>query len=393
MVNNAELITPSGIRDWAPENSWRKRYIENILVGLFRSWGYEEIITGTLEFDKVISKGLTDEEKTQLYRFFGREGEILTLRPDMTTPIARFAASHLKNESLPLRFCYTANVFRYEKIQAGRYREFFQAGVELIGADSCFADAEIIILASRALQEVGVEDFRIGIGDTNLLNSILELCNLEEKIKTKLKKAVAEKDYVTINTIICKLKNEKYNPNYVLLEKLNNIYKPQKFADEFSDFENIPEIRKGLVVLRKVLSLLKDAGLEDRMLIDLGITRDFQYYTGIVFEIYSPHLGFPICGGGRYDNLLSNFGFNCPATGFAMGIERILLVLEASGKLPRSAEKRCIVAGRDFNKVFKKAEELRAQGFFAEVDLNNRDETQLKKYALKKGISYVEVVN
>ncbi|NLO89152.1 MAG: ATP phosphoribosyltransferase regulatory subunit [Clostridia bacterium] len=393
MAEDIKLITPSGIRDWPPENAWRKRYIENILVKLFQSWGYEEVITGTLEFDNVISKGLSENEKSQLYRFFGREGEILTLRPDMTTPIARFTATHLKNKTFPLRFFYTGNVFRYEKIQAGRYREFFQAGVELIGAESSLADAEIIILASRALEKVGVKDFRIGIGDIQLLNLVLELCELEYYGKEQLRKAIAEKDYVSVKALINKLKNESQSSYIQLLEKLSNIYGPDDFIKEFSRFETCLVIKNRLTVLKNIITLLETADLKDRIIIDLGITRDFQYYTGIVFEIYSPYIGFPICGGGRYDNLLNNFGFKCPATGFAMGIERVLLVLEKSGKLPKLEYKKCLVVGGDFKKIFQRAEELRSRGFFVEVELEEKDEKELKEYAKSKGINYIEVVN
>ena len=120
------LSTPTGIRDWPGGTAETKRLVENKLADLFSSWGYREVITGTIEFEDVISMGLNEEEKSQLYRFIGREGEAFTLRPDMTTPIARLVSSKLREEPLPLRLFYTGNVFRHEKIQAGRYREFFR---------------------------------------------------------------------------------------------------------------------------------------------------------------------------------------------------------------------------------------------------------------------------
>ena len=161
MATDLNLSTPTGIRDWPAEAAGTKRIVENKLADLFASWRYEEVITGTIEYEDVIGRGLNEEEKSQLYRFFGREGEAFTLRPDMTTPIARFVASQLTGVPLPLRLFYTGNVFRHEKPQAGRDREFFQAGIELIGTDTGRADAEVIILASEALRTWGLKILKL----------------------------------------------------------------------------------------------------------------------------------------------------------------------------------------------------------------------------------------
>jgi len=389
MAPDLNLSTPTGIRDWPAEAAGTKRIVENKLADLFASWRYEEVITGTIEYEDVIGRGLNDEEKSQLYRFFGREGEAFTLRPDMTTPIARFVASQLAGAPLPIRLFYTGNVFRHEKPQAGRYREFFQAGIELIGTDTGRADAEVIILASEALRTLGVEDFKIGVGQVQLLDLLLEMTCLPDQTKNLLKQSIADKDYVTVNSIIesASLVEEEKE----LLNSLSLVQSGEEFFERLAGKPLPSPIKIQLERLRDVYDSLAAAGLMDNVFIDLGITRDFEYYTGIVFEVYSPALGFPICGGGRYNNLFGRFGFPCPATGFALGIERILLVLKRVGKLPSSNSKQLLVYGKDFKKLLGAAAGLRSQGFAVEIDLDGKSREELEKYARAAGMELLGV--
>lgn len=388
MEANMNLATPSGIRDWPVGSAPTKRTVENKLAALFSSWGYSEIITGTIEYEAVIAKSLNEEDRKQLYRFFGREGEALTLRPDMTTPIARFVASKMADVPFPLRFFYTANVFRHEKPQAGRYREFYQAGIELIGTDTGRADAEVIILASEALKVLGVEDFRIGIGQVQLLDLLLENCSIAQEDKNGLKQAIAGKDYVTVDSIIEKV--HVPDEEKKLLKSLSQVQSGREFFVRLSGFSFPELITCQLRRLREVFQALTAAGLQDKVFIDLGITRDFEYYTGIVFEVYSNALGFPICGGGRYDNLFSRFGFQCPATGFALGIERILLVLEKVGKLPTEKNKKLLVYGRDFQGVLAAAADLRSKGWVVEIESEGKSAGELAEFASMSGMELYE---
>lgn len=389
MEPDFKFASPSGIRDWPVGSAPTKRIVENKLAVLFSGWGYEEVITGTVEFEDLVARSLNEEEKSQLYRFFGRDGEALTLRPDMTTPIARYVASQKGNCSLPLRLFYTANVFRHEKPQAGRYREFYQAGIELIGADSSRADAEVIILAREALRTLGVENFKIGVGQVRLLDALLENSSLAEFQRNSLKNAIAGKDYVTVSSII-----EEANipaKEKELLESLPFVQSPVEFFQRLEGFEFPDLITAQINRLQEVFAALTGAGLGDNLFIDLGITRDFEYYTGIVFEAYSHALGFPICGGGRYNNLYSKFGLDCPATGFALGIERILLVLEKVGKLPVTNNQRYLVFGNDFRKVLSEAAELRSQGYEVEVDVEGKGAAELEQDAAAAGLQLYEV--
>lgn len=316
---------PSGMRDLLPEEARQRRQLENRLVEVFTGWGYQEVITPTLEFYDTLAVEMDAELDSQLYRFFDRDGRLLVLRPDMTIPIARLVATRLRHLALPLRLFYIANVFRYESPQAGRLREFAQAGVELIGLGDAQADAEVIALATKALWQAGLQDFQISVGQIQLFHALMEELHLPEALVRAVKSAITRKDLVGLE---CLLKEDPL------------------LASHKEEIREVFDLRGGVEVLQKARLLLKSScfhqalsrleevyehlvrlGVAEAVCLDLGLLRGFEYYTGIVFEGYTADLGFTICGGGRYDNLLGKFGYPCPATGFALGLDRLLLAL------------------------------------------------------------------
>src|SRR5690625_2681974 len=160
---HAHLMTPGGTRDFLPADAARKTALERSLQDTFRSWGYEQVITPTAEFLETLVQSNGQDTADKLYRLFDREGNTLALRPELTTAIARIAATRLKDEPRPVRLHYVANVFRHEPLKAGRQREFWQAGVELVGARGPAADAEVVALAVEALRTAGLPSFRVEI--------------------------------------------------------------------------------------------------------------------------------------------------------------------------------------------------------------------------------------
>ena len=183
------MQTPRGTEDFLPRDAERKRWVEETLRGLFWRWGYREIITPTMEFYDAVRAGDSTGLADNLYRFFEREGDILALRPDMTTPIARVVATRLQDSAKPLRLCYHANVFRYAEPQAGRRREFYQSGVELVGSGSHLADAEVIALTVESLKAVGLQGFRVDIGHVDYYDGILESSGLPPEERRSLRLA------------------------------------------------------------------------------------------------------------------------------------------------------------------------------------------------------------
>lgn len=323
-MTERQLLTPKGVRDYLPQEAEWRREVENKIHSVFTSYGYQEVVTPTVEHAKLFSSsnGLDD---LNTYRFVDREGQILALRPDMTTPIARVVASRLRNEPLPMRLCYFGNLYRYADPQAGRQREFTQAGVELLGVNGPEADAEIVALACQALSMVGVRDFRMDIGHVGFVHTLLAQAALAGDVEERVKNALVHKDLVDLERLISgHISDEKLKAVFLrLLDLRGGVEVIQEARQAMPDL-SIPALNNLEAVYRR-LELL---GLESMITIDLGMVKAMDYYTGIILEGYSRELGYYLCSGGRYDGLLGEFGYPLPATGFALGLDRVLLVLE-----------------------------------------------------------------
>ncbi|KAB2952656.1 ATP phosphoribosyltransferase regulatory subunit [Heliorestis acidaminivorans] len=379
------LPIPAGMRDFLPGEAQLRRVLENKWAQLYTSWSYEEVMTPTVEYLDVLTIDTGEEMAGRLFQFFDRKGHIMVLRPEMTTPIARLMASRLYKDTLPQRLFYGANVFRYDEPQAGRQREIFQSGVELIGASSPLADAEVIALAVEALRQSGLEEFQISIGQIEVFNGIMDELPLSPEDKSKIRDLVAKKDFVSLEEF---LQNHHLNLEQAeLLLRLPTFHGGKEALEEASILAVNEKARQGLENLHQVYSALCLYGVEEYVAFDLGVLRGFDYYTGIVFEGYTVGLGFPICGGGRYDRLLSQVGYDCPATGFAIGLDRVLLALSRNQQPKTHTKPDVLLGGDDLVEIFAKAARLRARGFRVEVDVLGRQEEALKAYGRERGIA------
>lgn len=329
-----KLQTPKGVRDFLPEETVLKKHIENCAREIFKGWGYHEVMTPTFEFYDVLAAGGYSISDTLLYRFFDRDGEVLALKPDVTTPIARIAATKLGNWERPLRLCYVQNIFRYEDIQTGRQREFYQAGAELIGSKEPDADGEIIAMAAKVFADIGLKDFYIDIGQVGFVNGIFEQLDVSESDKRRLRMLLYAKDFVGLKEFAEETPIGK-STRELLLEL-------RRLRGSFD--EVIPRARAlaktccshaALDNLSEIYEVLKVHHVADRVFLDLSMVKDLSYYTGMIMEGYVSNSGYTLCTGGRYDNLLGEFGKGEPATGFAMGIERAMLAFRAQSlKMP-----------------------------------------------------------
>ena len=328
MTKKTKLNIPQGMRDWLPGEASRKRELINQLLAHISLWGYEEINTPMLEYYQVLQPDGNWEGAAQIYKFIDRNGEILALRPEMTLPIARVISSKLP-QNYPWRLMYGGEVFRYEEIQTGKQREFSQVGVELIGAVGAEADSEILALAVESLRASGLDNFTISLGHTGILKGLLESLAWEETQLKQVRTLILEKDFVGLNKYLMSagIKADK-------VKQLVGILTCQLTTEDLEkEWRNLPRgIAIALADLREIIRLLKVYDYESYIQVDFSTLRSQEYYTGMVFEIYTPGIGYPIGGGGRYDQLLQNWGNNCPATGFALGVDRILLSLSSEGK-------------------------------------------------------------
>lgn len=359
MEKEVNLRLPLGMKDLLPGEAGFKRELESIMVKKFIKWGYYEIVTPVLEYYDNLVPAETPAD--QFFKLIDREGQILAMRTEMTTPIARVVASRLAEEIVPLRLFYVANVFRHESPQIGRQREFYQAGVELIGEKGPGADAEVIALAAECLRESGLENFQINIGQVKFVRGIIGELPLEEEIKKRIVRAIARKDLVGLEMLLERNRiNDRMKELVLTLPSLRG---DDTILSEAASLTQGWAAREALEELKEVFHLLQVYGAKKAVFVDFSIMRDFDYYTGIVFEGYSPGIGAPICGGGRYDRLLAQYGLPSPATGFAIGLERLMLALEEQGKTDKLQAVDYLIVTQDRAKAIAKAQELRRQGF------------------------------
>ena len=381
------LKIPYGTRDFLPAEAAGKRVVETRLATLFSQWGYEEVVTPSIEYLDTLSLGGNKSIGNHLFKLFDRENKTVALRHEMTTPIARLVSTRLQESPLPLKLSYISSVFRYEQTQAGRQCEFYQAGVELMGPGSPATDAEVVALAVTGLLRSGLTEFTVCLGQVEFLNGILNQYRLSEQEQDEIKEAMERRNLVELNQLVDGL-NLPENAKQVL-KKLPLMNGGEELLKNTYDMALNEQSRRALDNLAEIYRLLKAYKVEQYVRFDLGIIRDFSYYTGMVFEVYAPGLGYPLCGGGRYDHLLADFGTACPATGFALGIERILLAIERQ-KLPMHCLPRDIYVGYAQGReaeAIERAAVLREQGKFVELAVSSQSEAaakesqQLKNYA------------
>ncbi len=384
------LEIPYGTRDFLPDEAAGKRAVENRLADLFVRWGYHEVVTPTLEYLDTLTMGSGRSLESHMFKFFDRNNRTVALRHEMTTPIARLAASRLKDHAMPLKLSYISNVYRYEQTQTGRQCEFYQAGVELMGSSSAVADAEIVALAIQGLLCSGLKAFKLCLGQVEFVNGIMDQYQLAGNVKENIKKTMEERDLVGLEHLVDSLDLPRNAKD--VLKKIPLLHGNGDMLKSAYEMALNAQSRRALDNLAEIFSLLECYGVAQYVTFDLGIIRDFSYYTGMVFEAYTPGLGFPLCGGGRYDHMLSDFGNACPATGFAIGIERILLALERQG-IARPESPKDVFVGYHEGKTaaaIARAEELRSEGKMVELSLSPQSEAEAVSYQREMG--YKELV-
>jgi ATP phosphoribosyltransferase regulatory subunit len=304
---------PSGTRDVLPDEMRELRVITDTLRGVFELHGYGEVYTPAIEYESVLRRG--DRTATPAYRVFDDHGDVLALRADMTVPIARLVATRYPTADPPLRFCYIAHAYRQVTPHRGQMREFLQAGIELVGAPGAAGTAEALNVLCHALDAVGLEGYRVGLGDASLYPALLSGLGVDQEHRERLLLELATKDFVGLEREVRDLGLDAGDAE--LLVRVPQL----RGGPDVLDAPPGP-VADALAGLRSVLDLL-EPGVSGRAIFDLGLARGLGYYTGAVFDVYDPALGEPLGGGGRYDDLLGRFGRRLPAVGFAIGVDRL----------------------------------------------------------------------
>lgn len=382
--NEFVLQIPYGTRDFLPKEAACKREIEDSLADVFSKWSYDEVVTPTIEYLDTLTIGNGSEVEPHMFKFFDKNNRTLALRHEMTTPIARVAASRLSEMEFPLKLSYITNVYRYEQAQTGRQCEFYQAGVELMGVPTANADAEVIALAIESLRQAGLDNFQISLGQVEFINGVMAQFKLTQEQQQEIKHAMVTRDLVGLGVMLDESGLSKSAKD--MLKKIPLLHGKSDMLKNAYHMVCNEQSKRALDNLTEIYHLLEGYGVAEYVNFDLGVIRDFDYYTGMVFEAYTPGLGFPLCGGGRYDNMLSDFGAACPATGFALGIERIMLALERQG-LAVSVRNKDVYIGWNEGKVIEaiaKAKQLRSEGKSVELGLEAQTKQAAEAYQMAK---------
>ncbi len=322
-----ELQKPRGTRDFLPEEMLRRRYIENKLREVATRWGYGEIKTPTFEHIELFTLKSGDGILGEIYNFKDKGDREIALRPELTAPVMRMYVEELQKSPKPLKFFYFDNCFRYERPQKGRFREFFQFGVEIIGSARPESEAEVIALAAQMLTNAGVKG-DLHIGHIGIVRTLLK--DIQPEHQGKIMRLVDKKDDKCLEDFL-----DQINAPDDIRGKLFRLI-GLRGENAMHEAQELVGGIEALTQFKALLGLLDVYGIEYQ--VDLGIARGLDYYTGMVFEIYCEGLGAQnqVCGGGSYRLAQLFGGEDTPSTGYAIGFDRIMEICESKPVVPKS---------------------------------------------------------
>lgn len=314
---NKFLTLPQGVKDFGPVKAEDLKRIESVLLEEFSYWGYRRVITPLFEYFDTMSAGIGEDFKNRLMKFVDpHTGEIVVLRPDITPQIGRMVATQLSDHRYPLRLCYSGRVVRYEEKGSGKEREVFQLGCELLGLSSTEGDSEIIALALKSLNRLGLKKITLNLGHTGILDAVLRDAG---EIRGELVQALVKKDQEWIRRIV----EPSGIPTDVkdVLFSLSDYYGDADILRRASRNERFKPCIEEIV---SVISVLEEYNIECDISVDLVEVKGFEYYTGVTFEVISSVAPASLVTGGRYDGLVSRYGRSVPAAGFAIDAEALM---------------------------------------------------------------------
>ncbi len=380
-MENKLLHTPEGVRDIYNDECERKQFILSEMRKVIHSYGYRFIETPTFEFFDIFGKEVGTTPSKDLYKFFDREGNTLVLRPDITPSVARAASKYFPIDKKPVRLCYEGKVFINNNSYQGRLKESTQLGAEFIGENSIDADSEMIAMVVKNLQKVGLEEFQISIGHADLFRGLVKEAGFDSEQTERLRNLILNKNFFGVDEFI----DEFHLPTSLvtLFELLGKMYAtPNEWNYALELAKPYPEIENALFYMKKLYELLEIYGVSKYISFEMGLISSYQYYTGVLFNGYTFGSGEPIVKGGRYDGLLSYFGKEAPAIGFALMVDQLLIALERQNiNLQKPQEQEVILYTRENRKIaVATAEELRNHGKVVTMVKMDLDRHTLEAY-------------
>ncbi|MEW6735440.1 MAG: ATP phosphoribosyltransferase regulatory subunit [Acidobacteriota bacterium] len=370
-MNHQISKIPKGVRYFFGQEVVRRRAIEQSILTVFQGWSYHEIILPIFDYHKLFALGMGAEAAEHTYRFIDPDGELLALRPDLTSLVARTVAARFAEVTRPIRLCYSGEVFRYREAHEQRPHDFHQLGLEHIGNDRLEADVEVLLIAIEVLTALGMTNFKIALGQVNFFNGILAQLGLDVEQGQWLRHLVDSRNIQEIDRFLV---DRLAKTERAQLCRLTQLSGKREILKEARTLAINNTCQTALDDLEGILGIAEVLGIDRYIEIDLGDVHGLDYYTGMTFKIYGEGLGSAIGSGGRYDSLLKNFGFDEPAVGFQLSLDWLAQIAPVPD-LDTGATQQ-LLASQDLVKVFRQAQQLRAQGKCVEIgNLTNFPQT------------------
>ena len=352
---NSLTQIPPGTQILIGDAARRRRAVEATIFSVFEGWSYEEIIPPMFDYFDVFINGMGHDLEERIYRFIDREGNLLALRPEFTSLLAKMWATRLSGLPKPVRLSYSGEVLRFETLKGGRQREFAQIGIEHYGGDTRTADVEVLLVCMEVLEKLGVPDFQINLGNVDFFRGIVDRIDLPGERIDAIKDALDVKDQTGLERLLGDMPFDERQKN--ILRSIPRLMGGREVLSEMRSLIRNDRSRKAIDHLEEIYAVFEGLGLERRLTIDLGEVRGFDYYSGMLFRAYVPGLGFEVANGGRYDGLSAQFGHDTPAVGFSFTLDRLEQIVTCDVETPEAEA----VASSSVSR-FEEAVRLRRRG-------------------------------
>ena len=388
-MNPASRATPEGTRDLLFEECDCLDRVQGQLLALFKAWGFSRVQTPSLEFFDLFSGKADYFPQESLYKLTDSSGRLAVMRPDCTIPIARLAASRLLGQPLPLRLCYAQNIFRLSPNMSGRCHEINQIGVEVMGVSSAQSDLELLQLAAEALAACSGDSFRLELCHIGYFKALLAALQTDDATAETIRGLIESKNYAALGDVLSRFNG---SPAAKALKALPRLFGGEEVFDKALALFSSPEAAAPLADLRSLYQKLSALGLEGRIMVDLGLVNQADYYTGIIFKGYLEGVGQPVLSGGRYDNLVQAGGRALPSTGFGINLDLVVQKRLAEHPVSRPCCQLLVYAQPEYRlKGLQYAQQQRRGGLNCETALCDSLEQALD-YARKRGIPRLDIV-
>lgn len=385
-----DLITPEGTRDLLFEECAAVRDVENRLQSCFKAKGYSEVITPGLEFYDVFNMKSRYFPQETMYKLTDNKMRLMVVRPDSTMPIARMTATRLREQILPLRLCYSQSVYRSKPSMRGRSDEIRQTGIELIGSSSRRAELEILANALEVLSSFKTGGFRLELGHIGFFKVLIEKLGCDSDAAENIRSLIEVKNYPALNDLLDSMGDSR---EAMALKKLPRLFGGEEVFEEAAKLYSDCDADAVLAELKETYEMASSLGCKGMITVDLGLVNRMDYYTGTVIKGYIEGCGDAVLSGGRYDKLLSEFGYDVPAAGFAVNVDAVARAEMKSADFRRKTTDVIVFGTKGYEAdAVVRCRELIRQGFTAETAVfDSLDE--VRRYAQEKGIGRIDIVS